>query len=214
MKTRVLLVDDHALVRAGLAKLVAAFSGCEVVAEAVDGREALRLARQLAPDVVLLDVSMPGLNGLDACERMGTEAPGTRVVLLSMHASEEFVLAGLRAGARGYVLKDAAPEELEQALDAVMRGDIYLSPQVTGHVVEQLRRGERTTEPAKLTTRQREVLQLIAEGKSTREIAMRLHVSIKTVETHRAQIAQRLGIRDVAGLTRYAMRIGLVPPDR
>ena len=213
MKIRVLVADDHALVRAGLVNLVGDFEGFEVVGDAADGREALALARRVSPDIVLLDVSMPGLNGIDACARLMQEAPGAKVVLLSMHASGEYVLPGLKAGARAYVIKDAAPEELEQALRLVARGGTYLSPQVTGHVVEQWRRGA-GAEPAgpALTVRHREVLQLIAEGRSTREIAGRLHLSIKTVESHRAEIMRRLDIHDVAGLTRYAMRIGLVAP--
>ncbi|MBN8477841.1 MAG: response regulator transcription factor [Burkholderiales bacterium] len=213
MKIRVLVADDHALVRAGLVNLVGDFEGFEVVGDAADGREALALARRVSPDIVLLDVSMPGLNGIDACARLMQEAPGAKVVLLSMHASGEYVLPGLKAGARAYVIKDAAPEELEQALRLVARGGTYLSPQVTGHVVEQWRRGG-AAEPAgpALTVRHREVLQLIAEGRSTREIAGRLHLSIKTVESHRAEIMRRLDIHDVAGLTRYAMRIGLVAP--
>ncbi|MBK6980515.1 MAG: response regulator transcription factor [Betaproteobacteria bacterium] len=212
MTHRILLADDHALMRAGLGKLVASFAGCEVVAEAADGREALALAKRHAPDIVLLDITMPELNGLDACRRLAEELPACRVILLSMHSSEDFVLRGVQAGARGYVLKDAAPEELELAIRAVAAGGTFYSPKVTGHLVEQLRRGEAQPRGDELSVRQREVLQLIAEGRSTREIAERLHLSVKTIETHRAQVMAKLDIRDVASLTRYAIRIGLIDP--
>lgn len=217
---RVLLVDDHALVRAGLRALIQAFDGFEVVAEAGDGREAMRLARQLEPDVVVMDLTMPGLNGLDATVRILQEVKTTQVVVLSMHTAENYVLEALRAGAAGYVVKDAAVDDLERALRAVIKGERYLSPAVSRHVLDdylRLVRGHGTSEPRSgsevLTQRQREILQLIAEGQSTREIAQRLSVSVKTVETHRAQIMERLDIHDVAGLTRFAIRVGLVPPE-
>jgi len=212
---RVLLADDHDLFRAGLRVLLQDLGGFEVVAEAGDGREALRLVGEHRPDVVLMDLMMPGLNGLEATARVAREFPGVRVLVLSMNAAEEFVLPAVRAGASGYVLKNARPAELEQAIRAVARGETYLTPAVSGHLIDDYRR--RTTgEPdslEKLTPRQREVLQLVAEGHSTKEIARRLGVSVKTVETYRSQLMDALDIHDIAGLTRYAIRKGLVSPD-
>lgn len=210
MSIRILIADDHTLMRMGLKKLIAGFPDCEVVGDVADGREAVRQARALAPDVALLDISMPELNGLDACQRILRDQPQIKIILLSMHAVEDYVLRGITAGAKGYVLKDAAPEELEQALRIVARGGTFLSPQVTGLVVEQLRRGVREPQEIVLSERQRDVLQLIAEGHSTRDIAEKLYISVKTVESHRAQVMQRLDVHDVAGLTRYAMRTGLI----
>lgn len=212
MSIRILLADDHTLMRVGLKNLISNFEDCEVVGAASDGREAVRMARELAPDIVLLDITMPDLNGLDACQQILDKQPQIKVILLSMHADEDYVLRGITAGAKGYVLKNAAPEELEQAIRMVARGGSFLSPQVTGVVVEQLRRGVKVPQAIELSARQREVLQLVGESRSTREIAEQLHISAKTVETHRAQIMQRLGIHDVAGLTRYAIRIGLIQP--
>ena len=212
---RVLLADDHDLFRAGLRVLLQDLGGFEVVAEAGDGREALRLVGELRPDVVLMDLMMPGLNGLEATARVAREYPAVRVLVLSMNAAEEFVLPAVRAGASGYVLKNARPAELEQAIRAVARGETYLTPAVSGHLIDDYRR--RTAGEAdsleKLTPRQREVLQLVAEGHSTKEIARRLGVSVKTVETYRSQLMDALDIRDIAGLTRYAIRKGLVSPD-
>ena len=212
MTTRVLLADDHALVRAGVRSLLATVAGLEVVAEASTGAEAVALVDRLHPDVVLMDIAMPGGNGLDAAARIVREHPETRVIMLSMHASEEYALQALRAGATGYLLKDADLLELEQAIAEVARGETYLSPAISRHVIADYRR--RVTaqpEPAdRLTPRQREVLRLIAEGLSTKEIAFRLKLSIKTIETHRAQIMERLEIRDVAGLVRFAVRTGLI----
>ncbi len=210
-----LLADDHDLFRAGLRVLLQDLGGFEVVAEAGDGREALRLVGEHRPDVVLMDLMMPGLNGLEATARVAREFPGVRVLVLSMNAAEEFVLPAVRAGASGYVLKNARPDELEQAIRAVARGETYLTPAVSGHLIDDYRR--RTTgEPdslEKLTPRQREVLQLVAEGHSTKEIARRLGLSGKTVETYRSQLMDALDIHDIAGLTRYAIRKGLVSPD-
>ena len=212
---RVLLADDHDLFRAGLRVLLQDLGGFEVVAEAGDGREALRLVGEHRPDVVLMDLMMPGLNGLEATARVAREFPGVRVLVLSMNAAEEFVLPAVRAGASGYVLKNARPAELEQAIRAVARGETYLTPAVSGHLIDDYRR--RTTgEPdslEKLTPRQREVLQLVAEGHTTKQIARRLGVSVKTVETYRSQLMDALDLHDIAGLTRYAIRKGLVSPD-
>jgi len=215
---RILLADDHQMMRAGIRALVQGFSGYEVVGETGDGREVLRLAKSLAPDLILMDLSMPGLNGLNATARVVKDHPALRVIVLSMHTSESYVLDALRAGASGYVVKGAAPEELEQALKAVAADDRYLSPAISRYLLDDYLRlvrggGEPQKEAALLTPRQREILQLIAEGRPTREIAERLSISIKTVETHRAQIMQRLNVHDVASLTRYAIRLGLITPE-
>lgn len=220
MTYRVLLVDDHALVRSGLKALIAGFPGFDVVGEASDGREAVEQARALVPDIVVMDITMPGLNGLDATARIRRSMTGCAILVLSMHTVERYVTEALQAGASGYVIKDAAPEELERALAAIGRGRRYLSSSLELDLPDDLAGHRPARTPAALTpghgvltSRQREILQLIAEGRSTREIGERLCISIKTVETHRAQLMQRLGIFDVAGLTRHAIRVGLVSPD-
>jgi DNA-binding NarL/FixJ family response regulator len=212
---RVLLADNHRLVRAGLRALLESLEAVQVVAEADDGREALRLIAMYQPDVVLMDVAMPEMNGLEATSRAVKEFPDVRVIILSMHANEEYVLQALQLGAMGYVLKDSGVSELELALRSVCKGEAYLSPTVSKHVVsDYVRRVGRTSNPlTQLTPRQREILQLLAEGRSMKEIAQLLVISIKTVETHRAQLMERLDIHDVAGLIRYAMRMGLVTPE-
>ncbi len=209
---RVLLADDHALVRAGIRALLGGLEGVTVVAEAANGSEVLELARKHRPDVVLLDISMPGLGGLEASAQLKQQLPEVRVVMLSMHANEEYVLQALRAGAAGYMLKDSATAELELALYAVMQGETYLSPRISRQMVEGYVQRVGAEQPAtdNLTPRQRQVLQLIAGGHSTKEIAYRLELSVKTVETHRAQLMERLQIRDIAGLVKYAIRNGLV----
>jgi DNA-binding NarL/FixJ family response regulator len=211
---RILLVDDHALVRAGMRSLLRDLPEVEVVAEAADGAEALAAAERERPDVVLMDIAMKGMNGLEAAARMRERLPGVKVVILSMHTSEEYVLLALRAGAAAYLIKDSATSELELALKCVMRGETYLSPAISRQVVDgYVQRVGAGAGPDPLTPRQRDVLKRIAEGRSTKEIAYDLNLSVKTVETHRAQIMERLGIRDVAGLVRYAMRTGLIPPE-
>lgn len=211
---RILLVDDHALVRAGMRSLLRDIPGVEVVAEASDGGEALIQAERVRPDVVLLDIAMKGMNGLEAAARLRERLPETKVVILSMHTSEEYVLLALRAGASAYLIKDSATSELELALNSVMRGETYLSPAISRQVVDgYVQRVGSGIGADPLTPRQRDVLKRIAEGRSTKEIAFDLNLSVKTVETHRAQIMERLGIRDVAGLVRYAIRSGLVPPE-
>ncbi len=213
---RILLADDHALVRAGLRSLLESLPEVEVVAEAGDGREALRLAATHHPHIALLDIAMPELNGLEAAALLAKEAPDTRVIILSMHTSEEYVVRALRAGVAGYLLKDSGLAELELAVKAVARGETYLSPPMSKHVVaDYVRRiGGEESLLEQLTPRQREVLQLIAEGRTTKEIAQKLNLSVKTVETHRAQLMERLDIHDLAGLVRYAIRAGLVAPDQ
>ena len=211
----VLLADDHTLVRAGLRKLLESIVGFEVVGEADDGLALLALVQQLQPDLVLMDIGMPGLNGLEATARVMKDWPRTRVVILSMHQNEEYVRQALRHGAAAYLLKDAAPLELEQALQAVLRGETYLSPTVSKGVlndyVSRLRKDEQPGDT--LTPRQREVLKLIAQGMSTKEIARSLDLSEKTVDTHRSQLMKQLDIHEVAGLVRYAMRVGLISSD-
>ncbi len=213
---RVLLAEDHQLVRAGIRKLLESVPGFEVVAEASDGREALRLVRELSPDIVLTDIAMSGLNGMEATARITRDHPKVRTIVLSMHASEEYVLQALRAGAAGYIVKEAATAELELALRAVANGGSYLSPAISRKVVDEYLTNKRADDGPldRLTPRQREILQLVAEGKSTREIAAMLHVSVKTVETHRAQLMERLEIYDVPGLVRYAIRVGMISPDK
>lgn len=213
---RVLLADDHKLVCAGMRLLLEGLEGVGVVAEAHDGREALGLIKAHRPDLVLMDVAMKGLNGLEAAAQVKKEFPETRVIILSMYSSEEHVLQALRAGASGYLLKDSATQDLELAIRMVMRGEIYLSPpiskQVIGDYLQRVSHGEKSTDL--ITHRQREILQLIAEGRTTKEIGHRLHLSIKTIETHRAQLMDRLDIHDLAGLVRCAIRMGLVMLDQ
>ena len=213
---RVLLAEDHALVRAGIRSLLERMRGIEVVGEAVDGRDAIEMIGRLLPDVVLMDITMPGLNGLHAVVRAKADHPDVRVIMLSMHDNEEYVWQALRAGAAGYLLKDADPGELELAVRSVSKGLSYLSPAVSGHVVsDYLRRATPETGPLeRLTPRQIEIVQLIAEGHTNQEIAGQLDVSLKTIESHRAQLMSRLDLHDVPGIVRYAVRMGLVPADR
>lgn len=213
--TRVVLADDHRLIRAGIRLLLEQVDGVAVVGEAENGRQALDAVRVLRPDVILLDIAMGGLNGIDAAARLAAEYPDVRVIILSMHANEEYVWRALRAGAKGYLLKDAEPAELEIALAAVMRGETYLTPAVSKPVVDSyLQRVAGELRPAeRLTARQREVLQLIAEGRSNKEIAEILVLSVKTVETHRSQLMNQLDIHDVTGLVRYAIRNNIISLD-
>jgi len=215
MEARVLLADDHKLVRAGIRALLSEIPAVQVVAEASDGREAVELAREHHPDLVLMDISMQGLNGIEATAHLRREQPQIRVIVLSMHTSVEHVAQALRAGASGYMQKDSAAQELAVAVDTVLRGETYLGPTISRESVQAyLQRSGPDANPLdQLSPRQREILQLIAEGKGTKEIAYILKVSGKTVETHRAQIMERLNIRDVPGLVRCAVRVGLVTPD-
>jgi len=212
---RVLLADDHTLVRAGLRGLLQGIEGVEVVGEAGDGHEVLRLAAALHPDVVLLDISMPLLNGLDAATQLMRDDSRLRVLILSMHTAEEYVLRALRAGCAGYLLKRSAVSELEIAIRAVARGETYLSPTVSKQVVDDYvgRTGGVADPLEALTARQREILQLVAEGHTSKEIAERLQLSFKTVEAHRSQIMERLNLTDVTGLVRFAVRVGLITSE-
>jgi len=210
----IVLADDHHLVRRGIRALVEALPGVRVVGEAGDGQAALELIERHQPDIALLDVSMPGLNGLEVANRAAQCSPRTKIIILSMHKGETFVAKALRSGVSGYLLKDAADQELSLALAAVSRGDVYLSPSISRQVVEQFTRAAAEPDPlAGLTPRQREILQLVAEGKSSKEVAVLLDLSPKTVEAHRAQVMERLGLHDVTALVRFAIRVGLVSSD-
>jgi DNA-binding NarL/FixJ family response regulator len=211
---RIMLVEDHTLVRAGIKSLIQSLPNLAVVGEARSGTEALEIIPQLLPDIVLLDIAMAEMNGLETAERVKKLYPQVRVIMLSMYANEAYVVQALRAGTSGYLLKDSSLTELELAIHAVMRNETYLSPAVSKHVVsDYLRRISTGPDEEPLTPRQREVLRLIAEGYTAREIAQTLTISVKTVETHRTLLMERLDIHDVAGLVRYAIRVGLIVPN-
>jgi DNA-binding NarL/FixJ family response regulator len=212
MTIRVLLADDHKIVRDGLRTLLEKQADIAVLGEAEDGREALQLAGKLSPDVVVMDIAMPELNGIEATRQILSEYPGIKIVALSMHSDKRFVSEMLKAGASAYLLKDCAFEELITAISTIMKGKIYLSPGIAGVVLADYIRNDRKSEPSvfsQLSDREREVLQLMAEGKSTKEVAAHLNVSIKTVETHRTNIMTKLDIHSIAELTKYAIREGL-----
>lgn len=215
--TRIVLADDHDMVRAGLRTLLEKHRGIEVVGEAADGPELVELARTLLPDVVITDITMPGMNGVEATRRVLEVAPQAKVIALSMHSERPFVTAILRAGASAYLLKNSAASELLLAIEAVRRGETYLSPKIAGTVVEghvlKSAAGRAASVFAALTPRERQVLQLLAEGQTSKKIGAALHISVKTVETHRGQIMTKLGIRSVAELTKYAIREGLTSLD-
>ena len=210
MPIRLLIADDHQVMRQGLRALLDSQSDMDVVAEASDGRDVVEKAAHHAPDIVLMDIGMPGLNGIDATRQIVKLSQSTRVIALSMHADRQFVQGMLQAGAAGYLLKDSAFEELAEAVRRVAAGQVYLSPAIAGVVVESLKSDSQDVEfDDSLTPREREVLQLMSEGHSTKEIALRLHISVKTVETHRRQVMHKLSIYSVAELTKYAIRNGL-----
>jgi len=213
---RVVVADDHAIFREGLRALFEGIPGLEWAGEAADGREAVRVAGEAAPDLVIMDVTMPGLNGVDATRQIRARRPKTRVLALSVHTERRFVLDMLRAGASGYVSKENAFEELSRAIEVVARGETYLSPGVSGPVVDELLNGiDRRAGPdrgfARLTSREREILQRLAEGLTTKEIAAELHISPKTVETHRQRMMKKLDAHGLAQLVRIAVREGLTP---
>jgi DNA-binding NarL/FixJ family response regulator len=210
---RILLADDHTLVRAGIRALLERLPGVEVAGEANDGREILDLIKVHHPDVALVDISMPGLNGLQTLARITRDFPQVRVIMLSMHPNDEYVLQALKSGASGYLLKRAATAELPIALKTVLNGEIYLSREIASQFVKSfpLQQIARSPGPVeRLTERQREILQLIAEGQTTKAIALILKVSDKTVEYHRANLMARLNIFDIPGLVRFALRTGLI----
>jgi DNA-binding NarL/FixJ family response regulator len=210
---RILIADDHAVVAEGLKHLVEAQSDLEVVATVGDGREAVRVAKETEPDVVLMDLSMPELNGADAARAIIDQRPECRVIVLSMYAEREYVRRALKAGATGYVVKRSAAKELVEAIRAVHSGQRYLSPRVADVVIDDYAADGKADLLEKLSTREREVLQLLAEGRTGAEIAQRLVLSQKTVETYRARLVEKLGIRDVAGLVKFAIQRGLVSLD-
>lgn len=212
MSVRILLADDHKIVREGLRSILENELGMSVIGQAEDGRTALILSQKLRPDVVIIDISMPDLNGIEATRQILTQNPESKVIALSMHSDKRYVIQMLDAGAAGYLLKQCAVDELQQAIRTVLAGKFYVSPDVTGPVIrdylEHLARSE-SPEKSSLTAKEREVLQLIAEGKSTKEIASILHVSVPTIETHRQHIMEKLNLHSVAELTKYAIRQGL-----
>ena len=210
MSIRVMVADDHPVVRQGL-KFMLAREGFAVVAEAADGREALRQSEGTHPEVVVLDLAMPGLNGIDAAREIMRVSPGTKTIILTQHTEEPYILEALRAGVHGYVLKSQAVSDMIQAIRDVHRGRLYLSPAISNVVVGAYReRGELPRDP--LTPREREVLQLIAEGKSTKQVAEVLGITVKTAESHRSRIMSKLEIHEKAGLVRYAIKRGLIQP--
>ena len=213
---RVVLADDHSIVRAGIRSILQSLDGIDVVGEAVNGREALELVEKMQPDVFLVDISMSVMNGLEATVRVTKAFPKVRVIIFSMHTSEEYVLQALRSGAMGYLLKDAEAKEIEFAIRAVADGARYLTPSVSQHVLEAYmhRLGSDVVVADVLTSRQREILQLIAEGNALKVIASRLGLSVKTVETHRMRLMERLQIFDVPGLVRYAIRNGIISSEQ
>ena len=212
MKT-VLLVEDHTLMRSGIRAMLEASGDMKVVGECADGREAVSVYQRLQPDIVLMDVAMPNLNGIEAARQIVSSRPGARVIMLSMHADGQYVFESLRAGASGYVLKDAAFADLMAAIQAVSEGRRYLSPPLADVVMTDYVRASRGEKVAtaidKLSAREREVLQLIGEGNPSAEIARKLFISVRTVETHRQHIMEKLGIHSVAGLTKFAIKHGL-----
>jgi len=213
MNIRILVADDHKIMREGLRALLDKQSDMQVVAEAEDGLTTVRLARELAPDVVIMDIAMPDLNGIGATKKIKAELPNVKVIALSMHSDRRFIAEMFRSGASGYLLKDHSFEELSNAIRVVVSNRIYLSPSIAGIVIEdyvrQLQKDEVSPVTDVLTDREVEVLQLIAEGHSTKDIAFRLHVSAKTIETHRRQIMEKLDLFSIAELTKYAIRQGL-----
>ncbi len=209
--TRILIADDHALVRAGICALAERIKGVKVVAEAGNGAEALKLIKELKPDLVLLDISMPETSGFEVLAQQAKEFPDARVIVLTVHEAEAYAIRALRQGAAGFLLKSAASVELEAAIKTVTRGETYVSPELSKRSL--LEYGKASTDRARLDTlspRQREILKLVADGLNTKEIARHLSISAKTVETHRAQLMERLNIHDVAGLVRFAIKMGLV----
>ena len=210
---RILIADDHALVRAGIRALVEKIEGVTVVAEAGKGSEAKDLITKLRPQLVLLDITMPDGNGFDVLSHVQKHSPQTRVIVLTVHEAGEYAIRALKEGAAGFLPKSAASTELEQAIQTVVKGGRYISPETSQKTVLEFGKGTKKDQLEALSPRQREVLRLIAEGRTTKQIAQTLQISVKTVETHRAQLMERLGIHDVAGLVRYAIIVGLIPVE-
>jgi DNA-binding NarL/FixJ family response regulator len=212
MSIKILLADDHRIMREGLRYLIEKEADLKVVAEAADGRTAVRLAREVSPDMVIIDITMPDLNGIGATQQILSEAPNTKVLAVSMHSDDQFVTGMLRAGASGYFLKDCAADELVYAIRAVIAGEIYLSPKIASMVVEGYLRAlskRRLTKAAELTASEREILQLVTEGETSKRIASRLYIAEKTVDAYRQKIMAKLNIRTIAGLTKFAIQKGI-----
>jgi len=208
---RVLIADDHALVRGGIRALVEKIEGMIVVGEAGKGSEAMDLVRELKPNLMLLDITMPDGGGFEVLDQVTKNFPEIRVIVLTVHDAGEYAIRALREGAAGFLPKSAASTELEQAIQTVIRGETYISPETSRKTIIEYGKGQtKRDQLASLSPRQREVLRLIAEGRTTKQIAQILEISVKTVETHRAQLMERLGIHDVAGLVRYAIFVGLI----
>ena len=216
MGVRIILADDHTIVRHGLNKLIQQQEDMEVIAQAADGHSTIELTRELSPDMVIMDIGMPDLNGIDATQQIIREFPQVKVIGLSMHSGKKFVIEMLKAGASGYLLKDCALEELTTAIKAVASGKTYLSPSITDVVVGNYVRHSKKKESSAfslLSQREREVLQLMAEGKTTKQVGLKLHISPKTVEGHRLRIMEKLNMDSVAKLTKYAIQEGLTSPE-
>lgn len=216
MGIRIILADDHAIVRHGLNKLIQQQKDMEVIAQAADGHSTVELTRELSPDIVIMDIGMPDLNGIDATSQIIHEFPQVKIIGLSMHSGKKFVIEMLKAGASGYLLKDCALEELTTAINVVASGKTYLSPSITDVVVENYVRHSQKKESSAfslLSQREREVLQLMAEGETTKQIGLKLHISPKTVEGHRLRIMEKLNMDSVAKLTKYAIQEGLTSPE-
>ena len=217
-KHSVVICDDHGIVREGIKQVLASNPNLEVVGEAANGLEGLALISKLEPDVVITDITMPEMNGIDMTRELAKDFPDIRVVILSVHSRKTFIMEALKAGARGYVLKDSAGEKLLDAVEAVLAGDSYLDSPVAGHIVDEFVKMPSTVEPSTgggetLTDRERQILSLVVEGFSNKQIAEKLFLSPKTVDNHRAKIMSKLGRRDVIGLVKYALATGLVDPD-
>lgn len=216
MSINIILADDHHVVRQGLRSLLEKELDLQVVGETDNGRAAIQIAKEIIPDVVIMDITMPDLNGIEACRHIAAKTPEARVLILSMHSDKRFVMKALNAGASGYLLKDCVHEELVAAIHVVANGHTYVSPQIADVVIRDYIHNlpaDVISPKSILTTREREVLQLIAEGKTTKEIASDLSVSVKTIETHRQEVMNRLKIYSVAKLTKYAIREGLTSVD-
>lgn len=216
MSIRVILADDHTIVRHGLSKLLQHEDGMEVIAQAQNGHTTVELTKELSPDMVIMDIGMPDLNGIDATKQIIHDFPHVKIIGLSMHSGSKFVIEMLKAGASGYLLKDCALEELTTAIKTVAAGKIYLSPSITDLVVEKYVRHSKEKESSVfslLSQREREVLQLMAEGKTTKQIGLHLHISPKTVEGHRLRLMAKLNMDSVAKLTKYAVQEGLTSPE-
>ncbi|MBF0226425.1 MAG: response regulator transcription factor [Desulfobacterales bacterium] len=216
MTIKVLIADDHDIIRDGLKALIDKKSGMEVIAEAKNGRQAVQLAVKLKPDVIVMDISMPELNGIDASRQIMSELPSTKIIALSIHTQKRFVVGMFKAGVSAYLPKYSASEELFNAISTVMKGQIYISPKIAGVVIKDYLNRLPETEKYGieiLTEREREVLQLIAEGSKTKDIATKLHVSVSTVETHRRQIMEKLNLFSIAELTKFALKEGLISLD-